>query len=184
MSFISKKGFTLIELLAVIAIIGILASIVLVSLSGAKASSRDAKRIADLKSIQIALQLYYNDNLKYPNSSISNTGTPGNITKELVPIYLSTMPQDPKGGSYAFKSYTTNSGGNCVTSVPVLYHMGAVMETTNMPSDDVDRNANPTGYYVCGSGGLPGTDFLGESTLCDTTSASGSADRCYDVVNN
>ncbi len=65
MSFFSLRkrsaisGFTLIELLVVIAIIGVLASIVLASLNSARQKSRDARRIADVKQLQLALELYY-----------------------------------------------------------------------------------------------------------------------------
>ena len=64
-----NKGFTLIELLVVIAIIGLLASIVLVSLNSARKKGRDAKRAAELKQIQTALEMYYDNYNAYPVGS-------------------------------------------------------------------------------------------------------------------
>lgn len=61
-----RKGFTLIELLIVIAIIGILASITTVSLTAARRRSRDTARIANIKGIQNALELYLNIRADYP----------------------------------------------------------------------------------------------------------------------
>jgi prepilin-type N-terminal cleavage/methylation domain-containing protein len=61
----NKTGFTLIELLVVIAIIGLLASIVLLALNSARAKSRDATRLADVRELATAEELYYNDNNGY-----------------------------------------------------------------------------------------------------------------------
>jgi prepilin-type N-terminal cleavage/methylation domain-containing protein len=56
-----RKGFTLVELLVVIAIIGMLTTIVLVSLGGARKKGRDASRQATIKQISSAMEMCYDD---------------------------------------------------------------------------------------------------------------------------
>jgi len=68
-----NKGFTLIELLVVISIIGLLASIVLVSVNSAREKARDSKRVAELKQISLAIELYAtNNDGNYPSWAGSN----------------------------------------------------------------------------------------------------------------
>jgi prepilin-type N-terminal cleavage/methylation domain-containing protein len=53
------KGFTLIELLVVIAIIGLLSTMAVYAINVARMKSRDARRLADMRQIQTALNLYH-----------------------------------------------------------------------------------------------------------------------------
>ena len=74
-----QRGFTLIELLIVIAIIGVLASIILASLQTARLKANDAKRLTEMDQVRIALELYALDHSgTYPcddnNASCPNTG--------------------------------------------------------------------------------------------------------------
>jgi len=99
-----SSGFTLIELMVVIAIIGVLSSVVLASLNVAKLKANDAKRATDLHAIQTAIEMYATANNTYPVSpswawSSRCNAWPdlasGNVIPGLVPTYLPKMPSDP-----------------------------------------------------------------------------------------
>ena len=91
-----SRGFTLIELLVVIAIIGLLSSIVLASLNTARVKGADAARISDVKSLETAMELYYNTNGGYPTSKGSGNGdvllSDATLISKLVPTYIASMP--------------------------------------------------------------------------------------------
>lgn len=106
-----KKGFTLIELLVVIAIIGLLASIVLVSMQGVRGKARDSRRMQELKQLQTAVELYYDKYESYPstgnqwwsycNAWVGNKDTsgPNSWIPNLAPEFMGGLPLDPLRGT-------------------------------------------------------------------------------------
>ena len=62
-----QTGFTLIELLVVIAIIGVLASVILASLTDARVSAQEAATKQQLKNLHVAVQQLLTDTGKKPN---------------------------------------------------------------------------------------------------------------------
>ena len=92
-----NKGFTLIELLVVIAIIGLLASVVLLALNSARAKARDAKRLADVRQLASAFELFFNDQSSYPTVA-ANTILGGAIigSPALSPNYVGLIPTEPQ----------------------------------------------------------------------------------------
>lgn len=163
-----KKGFTLIELLVVIAIIGILSSIVVAGLSGAKASGRDAKRISDIKNLQLSLALYYNDNTKYPSPlSLLVSGD-----------YISTLPKDPStGADYFYRVYGTGANCSGASTPAIKYHLLTGLETASMPDDDIN---SITGYTLCSSNPSNPPEYTGSAVDCENTDTD---ERCYGVTN-
>lgn len=187
------RGFTLVELLVVITIIGILTSIIVTGLTNAKKTGRDAKRVSDLKNIQVSLALYYNDNLHYPCTL--GSGSSNQCVPDFLGTYMTAVPKDPSTGVvYYYNPLNTLSGAsNCNSNAPVSYHLGAAMETTgNLLTQDSDwASAGQAAYNdptsgTCNSssnGPNNGVKFDGNAAACTGTSPAGT-DNCYDVAPN
>lgn len=139
-------GFTLIELLVVIAIIGLLSSVVLASLSATRKKARDARRLQDVRQIQIALELYYNNNNQYPNNTDNDcsgwdTGYYGTGDVFISPLEtgqtISKVPGDPTSTSQCggYRYYRYGPGGyGCDVSRGSFYVLGITdMETSGNP---------------------------------------------------
>jgi prepilin-type N-terminal cleavage/methylation domain-containing protein len=111
----TKKGFTLIELLVVIAIIGILASIVLVSLSGARGRARDARITSDLGQLRTVATIFNDENGTY-------TGLDADSEEDTLAADIAaqggtyTILIDSDGGGYCAASSLNGGGYWCVDS--------------------------------------------------------------------
>lgn len=146
-----SKGFTIMELLVAIAIIGLLASVVLVSVNESRGNARDAKRISDLHDLRIAIEMYANENNgQYPlnknlgawiGDEITDAASTGNRYRELHGIspsggglrkYMNKIPTDPK-----WKNGINHAD---VGAHGYAYH--------NKWQCDVDGGGNPINYVV------------------------------------
>ncbi len=114
----ATSGFTLIEVMVVVAIIGLLATVILASLNQAQMRSRDAVRLADIKQVQNALELYADEhNGTYP---IVPTSFVYELGSTLVPNYIRVLPEDPvRTGGNRYRYYTVSAANGSSYSILV-----------------------------------------------------------------
>jgi prepilin-type N-terminal cleavage/methylation domain-containing protein len=141
--FKKSDGFTLVEIVVVIAIIALLSSIIYSSFGGQKAKSRDQKRVSDVSSIQLALELYFNKNGVYPLTLAS-----------LVPTYISSIPTDPTN-IYASQYFPITKQQN--SAYCISYQLWTKFEVKNTYLDSkkgFDSSGTlPVDTYECGGSG-------------------------------
>jgi type II secretion system protein G len=128
MKAMRQKGFTLIELLVVVAIIGLLATVSVMAFANVQKKTRDTKRLADMKTIRNALELYRNEYGQYPDAidnddgcggwdvgylgSMASDDFMGQLTGAKV---IGRVPGDPKGNTcttaYLYYRYPAGYAG-------------------------------------------------------------------------
>ena len=182
----SARGFTLIELLVVIAIIGVLATVVLASLNTARRKSRDARRISDIKQIQLALELYF-DGFgagNYPlGVATACDGTQANVHGLDLLVaqgYIASIPHDPNAAAAtSCYRYASLVAGGARTS----YHLGAVLEDSGNSALSSDKDCNDAVAANCMIGTVAGVGAPVQGILStNCIAAAGATDQCYDVT--
>jgi len=148
----SIRGFTLIELLIVIAIIGVLSTLLMANFIGVRQRARDAQRKSDIRQIQSALELYRSDNGIYPAPAAAGGDYPGGcgsgVKLQKAPtIYMGTVPCDPSGTSIGF-----NGGDYYYSSTTTTYTLASCIENTADTGQGVQGAPPPGASGVCPGG--------------------------------
>lgn len=144
-----QRGFTLIELLIVVAVIGILASVILVGLRGFREAGRDSRRIQDLTRMKNALELFFNKCSFYPGSATAAgacdiSADPTNwgvleTTLRNARIQIEAIPHDPlSGGTAVYPDYEY-----AVSADNLRYALKAQLEDPNNAALQNDLDGNP-----------------------------------------
>lgn len=171
-----KKGFTLIELLVVVAIVGVLASIILVSLNTSRMKARDTRRMTDFRELRKAIELYYNDFGSYPQPGIYwatsgattyDSGSGWTTLESLLSPYIDRLPRDPKPTGTSGPWYSGNHH-YAYGSNGQVYDLVAQLEDSNSPY----RCTVKQWKYHRGEGGIPP-----ESSWCGSYHANMYADH-------
>lgn len=157
-----QAGFTLVELLVVISVIGLLASVILISLNSARAKARDSRRKADLTQISKALELYYDTYGGYPTSAWndSNPFAGYNVYDSLCQQanfaqFMPDCPNDPQypnvgcyNAEYAYMSDSFRAPGTPGKKY-VLYATLEDQSTTNLDTTSGVYDYNMVNVWPC-----------------------------------
>jgi prepilin-type N-terminal cleavage/methylation domain-containing protein len=149
-----NKGFTLIELLVVITLIAILSGVILsvINIGGIRQKTRDARRAADLRKVQTALELYFAQNREYPVSAtweVLSNASPGYVASKIKGSYIAVIPTDPSTAVGANPCTSTNLGYWYIGSAG-KYVIAANMEVTTSASASLCSALNGWGSFTTG----------------------------------
>lgn len=118
-----SKGFTFIELLIVIAILGAMATFVVLSFTGTQQGARDTRRKSDLKQYQAAFESYANRNNGLYPVSVSASLPSSHCTASVLNVTGCTT--DPTAGQ-SYQYITNGSGSSYILWATLEKRQGAI----------------------------------------------------------
>jgi len=104
-----QRGFTLMEIMVVIFIIGLLIAVVAPSVLGNQDKAMKQKVMADLATLEQALDMYRLDNLRFPSNEQGLAALVKKPSQEPLPRswrsdgYVRRLPEDPWGTPYQYR---------------------------------------------------------------------------------
>ena len=140
MKKISPTGFTLIELLIVVSVIAILSTLGVAVFTSAQGQARDARRKADIQTIQKSLESHYNDSTCGATATASYCAVTAATEATLFANGSIPVNPSPGGAAYTYPGLNVSS-----------YTICAQLEnsTGNYANAGITPNATNTGTYYC-----------------------------------
>jgi prepilin-type N-terminal cleavage/methylation domain-containing protein len=137
-----KSGFTLIELMVVVAIVGLIATAVLASMQSSRIAARDAQRVQEARQLVSALELYRNQNGRYPcsgGSLLCAVGSAGGAAQAVIKNNTGTYTAGtPPANLRTALSFAPNR--DAINATALAYR---VRSTTGN-----DNGTDPTSYTI------------------------------------
>jgi len=120
----NSTGFTLVELLLVVALIGLLSTFAIYSITTARMRSRDTRRVNDISQIRNGLDLYFGSHNSYPvtsgsvvlgGASASVLSDSGFAAQSSGTLYMGNIPANMRPGGADYIYYSTSIDGLACT---------------------------------------------------------------------
>jgi prepilin-type N-terminal cleavage/methylation domain-containing protein len=152
----ARTGFTLLELLVVVAIISLLSSAVLASLSGARKQAKITRMVEDFRQIETAFELYRTRVGGGGHIEETSFGTSYNPTiQEIIDASsqfkeaLTTAPTPPLGNKpYGYDNDNADQPGDCGASDNAIFLNSPDIKTENI--EKMDEIIDGTQDLNCG----------------------------------
>ncbi len=154
----NKKGFTIVELLIVIVVIGILATLVIVTFTGIQQKGRNTQRKTDINAVTSHVEAFYAETGSYP--TLVQMQTPAFIAANMKGLKVDAL-DDPKGAEgtglkaatstteYGYTS-TQEDGSACAVLVVgadpttncAKFTLTATLEDSKTPHDTYTKSSD------------------------------------------